>query len=48
MLFRDADCGGFDLKSLPEDEQTIVLPGPSGVKPARKLATQWGKIKTRI
>jgi hypothetical protein len=48
MLFRDADCGGFDPEILPENEQTIVLPGPSTVKPARKLATQWGKIKTRI
>ena len=48
MLFRDADCGGFDPKNLPEDEQTIILPGPSSVEPARKLATQWGKIKTRI
>ncbi|MFC1717370.1 hypothetical protein ACFL6S_27165 [Candidatus Poribacteria bacterium] len=48
MLFRDADCGGFDLESLPENEQTIVLPGPSSVKPTRRLATQWGKVKTRI
>ena len=50
MLFRDADCGGFDPEILPGNEQTIVLPGPSSVEPARKLATKWGKIKikTRI
>ena len=46
MLLRDGGCGGFDLKNLPENDQTIILPGPSSVSSEGKLAAKWGRIKT--
>ncbi|MFC1719205.1 hypothetical protein ACFL6S_36480 [Candidatus Poribacteria bacterium] len=47
MLFRDADCGGFDPEKLPWNDETIILPGPSSVNPGGKLSTKWGKLKAR-
>ena len=48
MLFRDADCGGFDPEKLPWNDETIILPGPSSVSPGGKLFTKWGKLKAGL
>ena len=48
LLFRDADCGGFDPEKLPWNEDTIILPAPTSVSFKGKLTASWGKIKTDL
>jgi len=48
LLFRNADCGGFDPEKLPWNEDTIILPAPTSVSFRGKLATRWGRIKADL
>lgn len=43
LLFRDADCGGFNLDNVPKGQ--IVLPGGTAVNRNGKLSVTWGMLK---